>query len=363
MPMRPGLRRVVLPFIFFAAAASPAMSRAATYVYVSNADSREISVLRLDAPTNDLLLVQTVPVTGQVMPLAISPDKKFLYAALRSQPYSVASFRIDAGTGRLEPIGVNALPDSMAYVLTDRTGRWLFAASYGGHKMSVSPIGADGVALPATQVLPTGQNAHAVLVAPGNRDVFVSNLGSDVVMQMRFDAATGTLSPNAVPTFNQRPKAGPRHLVMHPDGRHVYLINELDASVDVLAYDAAAGTLSVVQTLSTLPAGFTGKPWAADLHLTPDGRFLYTSERTTNTLATFGVDATSGKLTSLAHTPTERQPRGFNIDPSGRYLVAVGQLSHAVTLYAIDPQNGALKPLKNYSLGQNPNWVEIVNLP
>ena len=363
MPMFPALRKVVLPFLLFATAASPAVSQAATYVYVSNADSREISVLRLDASSNDLLLVQTVPVTGQVMPLAVSPDKKFLYAALRSQPYSVASFRIDAASGRLEPIGVNALPDSMAYVLTDRTGRWLFAASYGGHKMSVSPIGADGVALPATQVLPTGQNAHAVLVDPGNRHVFVSNLGSDAVMQMRFDAATGMLSPNAIPAFNQRPKAGPRHLVMHPDGRHVYLINELDASVDVLTYDAAKGTLSAVQTLSTLPAGFTGKPWAADLHLTPDGRFLYTSERTTNTLATFAVDAATGQLSLRGHTPTERQPRGFNIDPSGRYLVAVGQLSHAVTLYGIDPESGALKPLKNYSLGQNPNWVEIVSLP
>ena len=363
MPMLSGLRKVVLPFIFFATAATPAVSNAATYVYVSNADSREISVLRLDAPSNDLLLVQTVPVSGQVMPLAVSPDKKFLYAALRSQPYSVASFRIDAASGRLEPIGMNPLPDSMAYVLTDRTGRWLFAASYGGHKMSVSPISADGVAQPATQVLPTGQNAHAVLVDPGNRHVFVSNLGSDAVMQMRFDAATGTLSPNAVPNFNQRPKAGPRHMVMHPDGRHVVLLNELDASVDVLAYDAATGTLSPLQTLSTLPAGFTGKPWAADLHLTPDGRFLYTSERTTSTLASFAVDAASGKLSLLGHTPTEKQPRGFNIDSTGRYLLAVGQLSHGLSSYAIDPASGKLTKLKEYPMGKNPNWIEIVDLP
>ncbi|HEX6707586.1 MAG TPA: beta-propeller fold lactonase family protein [Albitalea sp.] len=340
-----------------------AMSHAATVVYVSNADSKEISVLLLDAERGDLALVQTLPVGGQVMPMAVSPDRKFLYAALRSQPYTVASFRIDAADGRLTPIGTSPLPDSMASIGVDRIGRTLFAASYGGHKLSVSPIGRDGVVGPTTQVLPTGQNAHAVLTDPSNHYLFVTNLGSDAVMQLRFDAATGQVSPNTPPTFAGRAKAGPRHLVFHPDGRHVYLLNELDATVDVLAFDAQTGTLSPVQTLSTLPAGFTGKPWAADLHVTPDGRFLYTSERTTSTLAAFAVDASKGTLKLLSHTPTEKQPRGFNIDPSGRYLVAVGQLSHAVTLYAIDRDSGGLKPLKSYSLGQNPNWVEIVSLP
>jgi 6-phosphogluconolactonase len=151
--------------------------------------------------------------------------------------------------------------------------------------------------------------------------------------------------------------------VFHPNGRFVYLLNELDASVDALAFDPQQGTLATLQTLTTLPAGFGAKPWAADLHLTPDGRFLYTSERTSSTLAAFAVDAATGRLRLLEHTPTEKQPRGFNIDPSGRYLVAVGQLSHAVTLYAIERESGALKPLKSYSLGQNPNWVEIVTLP
>jgi 6-phosphogluconolactonase len=342
---------------------STALSHAATFVYVANADSKEISVLQLDAAAGDLLLVQTVPVTGQVMPLAVSPDRKRLYAALRSQPYSVASFAIDPASGRLTAIGTQPLPDSMASIVTDRSGRYLFAASYGGHKMSVSPIAADGVAQPATQVLPTGQNAHAVLVDSSNRNVFVTNLGSDAVMQLRFDPSTGVLSPNAMPTFGARAKAGPRHIVFHPNGRTVYLLNELDAGVDVLDFDSAKGTLSSVQTISSLPAGFTGKPWAADVHVTPDGRFLYTSERTTSTLATFAIDPASGQLKWVAHTPTEKQPRGFNIDPSGRYLVAVGQLSHAVTLYAIDRESGALQPLKNYSLGKNPNWVEIVGLP
>jgi 6-phosphogluconolactonase len=342
---------------------SPAMSNATTVVYVSNADSEEISVKLLDTTRGDLALVQTVPVGGQVMPLAISPDRKFLYAALRSQPYTAASFRIDSADGRLTAIGSSPLPDSMASIGVDRIGRTLFACSYGGHKLSVSPIGSDGVVGAATLVMPTGQNAHAVLTDPSNRYLFVTNLGADAVMQLRFDAATGQLTPSTPPTFGTRPKVGPRHLVFHPNGRIVYLLNELDASVDVLRFDSQTGTLSALQTLSTLPIGFTAKPWAADLHLTPDGRFLYTSERTSSTLAAFAVDASSGQLKPLAHTATEKQPRGFNIDPSGRYLVAVGQLSHAATLYSIDRDNGALRALKNYSLGQNPNWVEIVSLP
>jgi len=359
MSARSLVHRALLALVLMAGAAA----QAATYVYVSNADSREISVLALDLASGELSPVQTVPVTGTVMPLAVSPDRKYLYAALRSEPYTVASFRIDPSTGKLSPIGASPLPDSMAYIATDRSGRHLFAASYGGHKMSVGRIGADGVAGPAVQVLPTGQNAHAAVIDPGNRNLFVTNLGSDAVMQWRFDAASGELTPNTPPIFGARTKAGPRHMVFHPNGRIVYLLNELDAGVDVLAFDAARGTLSPLQTLSTLPAGFTGKPWAADLHLTPDGRFLYTSERTTNTLAVFAVDPGTGQLKLVSHVDTEKQPRGFNIDPSGRYLIAAGQLSNAVTTYRIDRDSGALQPLKSTPLGKNPNWIEIVSLP
>ena len=356
-------RSVVRSAHVAAALVTAAAVEAATYVYVSNADSREISVLSLDLAKGELTAVQTVAVSGMVMPLAISPDRGFLYASLRSEPYTVASFSIDPASGKLAAIGSSPLPDSMAAIATDRSGRYLFAASYGGHKMSVARIGADGVAGPAAHVFPTGQNAHFVLTDPSNRNLFVTNLGSDAVMQWRFDPASGELTPNATPNFAARPKAGPRHMAFHPNGRFGYLLNELDAGVDVLAFDAAKGTLSPVQTLSTLPAGFTGKPWAADLHLTPDGRFLYTSERTTSTLAAFGVDADSGQLKLLSHVETEKQPRGFNIDPSGRYLVAVGQVSHGLSVYRIDRDSGALQSLRSMPLGKNPNWVEIVDLP
>jgi len=295
--------------------------------------------------------------------MALSPDKRFLYAALRSEPFSVASFSVDSRTGTLTRIGTALLPDSMAHIVTDKTGRWLFASSYGGHKMSVSKIGADGVAGPATDVLPTGKNAHASMVDAANKNLLVTNLGSDQVMQFSFDAATGKLAPNNPPAFASRKGAGPRHLVLHPNGRHAYVLNELDASVDLLAYDSQRGALSLLKTWSTLPTAFTGKPWAADLHLTPDGRFLYTTERNSSTLAMWAVDAASGELKLIGHQPTEKQPRGFQIDPSGTWLLAVGQLSHGLTAYRIDPAGGKLTPQASLPVGRNPNWVEIVNLP
>jgi 6-phosphogluconolactonase len=330
--------------------------------YVSNADSRDISVLSLDRESGALRLAQSVDVGGMVMPLALSPDKRFLYASLRSDPFGVVSFSIDAHNGALTRLGTTPLPDSMANIMTDRTGRWLFAASYGGNKISVSPIGVDGIAQPATTVLPTGKNAHAAIIDAANKNLLVTNLGSDQVLQFGFDAATGKLTPNDPPAFATRAGAGPRHLVFHPDGRHAYLLYELDASLDLLAYDAQHGTLKLLKTWSTLPGGFTGKPWAADLHLTPDGKFLYTSERNSNTIAMWKVDAASGEVTLLGHQPTEKQPRGFHIDPSGRWLLAVGQLSNGLTAYRIDGATGKLTPVSSMPMGKNPNWVEIVDL-
>ncbi|ROZ64176.1 lactonase family protein [Ramlibacter sp. WS9] len=330
--------------------------------YVSNADSKDISVLALDRDKGTVKAIQTVETGGMVMPLALSPDKRMLYAALRSEPFSVASFSIDSSTGSLKRVGTAPLPDSMANIMTDRTGRWLFAASYGGNKISVSPIGADGVAGAAVSVLPTGKNAHAAIIDAANKNLFVTNLGSDQVLQYSFDAASGKLTPNTPPALATRPGAGPRHLVLHPNGRHGYLLHELDATVDLVSYDPQRGTLSVLKTWPTLPAGFTGKPWAADLHLTPDGRYLYTSERNSHTLAMWAVDTTSGELKLIGHQPTEKQPRGFQIDPSGQWLLAVGQTSHAMTAYKIDPATGKLAAQASLPLGKNPNWVEIIEL-
>lgn len=331
-----------------------------TVVYVSNADSGDLWRLQLDPARGELTPAQRVMVGGQVMPLALSPDRRVLHAVRRSDPLEVLSLAIDGQTGELGALGEAPLAHSLAAIATDRSGRWLFGASYGGHVVTVSPIDARGVAQAAHQVLATPPNAHAIRADPSNRFVFSTHLGGGVVMQWRFDAATGTLAPNTPPSMAPHPGASPRHFVFDRDARFVYLLNELDAAIDVLAFDAAAGTLRTVQTVDTLPPGFAGEPWAADLHLSPDGRFLYSSERRSSTLAAFRVDPTSGALALIGHVPTEIQPRGFAITPDGRFLIAAGQASHALSVHAIDAASGALHWRSRCPVGRNPNWVEVV---
>jgi len=335
-------------------------------VYVSNADSREIHVLSLDDGTGMVSLVQRMPVPGPVMPLAVSPSRRFLYASLRSAPFAVSTLAIDAAAGTLTLLATGPLPDNTAYLSTDKAGRFLFGASYSGDTISVQPIGEQGVvqARPV-QVIPTSPHPHSIIVDPSNRYLFVPSLGGDRILQYRFDQTTGHLTPNT-PSFVEAAKgAGPRHLVFHPGGRFAYATNELDATVGAYRFDAASGTLRPAGAARGLPPDFAGPPpfAAADLHVTPDGRFLYASERASSTLAGFKIDAGSGRLTAAGSFATEQQPRGFNIDPRGRYLLAVGQLSHSMTVYAIDRDTGALAPRHRYPMGRNPNWVEIIDRP
>ncbi len=335
---------------------------ASTIVYVACADSQEIVVLRLDTATGALAEVQRAAVGGMVMPLAVSPDRRFLYASIRSEPLQVQSFGIDPLHGTLTLRGSHPLPASSCWISTDRGGRFLFSASYGGSQVAVSPIGADGVAGPAQQTLATAPNAHSIQADPSNTLAFAACLGGDVVLAYRFDARAGALEALPEPAWRTRAGAGPRHFVFHPSARFVYLLNELDAAVDALELDLASGRFGHIQTIGSMPPGVIGKPWAADIHLAPDGRFLYTSERRSSTLAAFAVDAKGGWLTLVGRVETEAEPRGFAIDPSGRWLLAVGQASHRLRVHAIDPATGVLSPHADLAVGRNPNWVEIVAL-
>jgi 6-phosphogluconolactonase len=338
---------------------------AATFVYIGSSESQDVTVLELKS-NGDLSPIATTPVPGPAkpggsLPMAVSPDKKRLHVGLRNEPYSAVTFTIDANTGQLTPVGSGPLADSMAYVTADRTGNFLLSASYGGNKVTVNPIGPNGVVEQASQTIATEPNAHCIVTDSTNRYVLHTSLGGDLVYQQKFDAKTGKLTPNDPPSISVKAKAGPRHLVFSPGEKFVYLLNELDASIYVFPWDRDTGTLKKeTQVSSALPQGFSGKPWAADIHLTPDGKYLYASERTTSTLAAFSVDPNTGALTSIDSFPTEKQPRGFNIDPSGSYLLAVGQLSNSMTAYSIDKATGKLTKLKEYPIGKNPNWVEIV---
>jgi 6-phosphogluconolactonase len=332
-----------------------------TVVYVSNAGSGTISVMHLDVASGTLSTVQTLELGGMLMPMAVSPDRRFLHVARRSEPLAVRSLRIARHDGTLTSISEVALPASMANIATDGSGRFLFSASYGGNLVAVSPIGPDGAARRAQQVLPTEPKAHAMRADLSNRYVFATLLGGDKVLQFRFEVASGTLVPNDPPAYNARTGSGPRHLAFHPNGHTVYLLHELDASIDVLEMDTALGTLRQVRTVSALPEGLSGAPWASDLHLTPDARFLYVSERRSHTLAAFAVGA-DGTLAARGSFATQTQPRGFAIDPSGKFLIAAGQVSHRLSVHAIDSLTGKLTLRGEYTAGLDPNWIEVISL-
>ena len=368
-----GIRRLAFRALLAAVAvvsgvlmASPA--RAATFVYVGNAESNEIYVLQLDRQSGDLTVVEKVPIPGIEKPgistpMSVSPDRRFLYVGTRGEPKIAAGFAIDPTSGKLKHVASGPLADSMAYIATDRTGRFLLGASYPGHKVTVNPIGPPGTVQRRSRCCRTIRTRTRSLPMRRTATCWCPRLGNDRVNQFTFDAAAGTLAPNTPPAAVVKAKAGPRHFVFHPNGKLVYVIGELDGAVYVFDYDSGTGRLTEKQIVSALPPDFQGKPSAADLHITPDGRFLYASERTSSTLAGFKVDPATGTLSPIGSVPTEKQPRGFNIDSSGRYLLAVGQLSHGLSSYAIDPASGKLTKLKEYPMGKNPNWVEIVDLP
>jgi 6-phosphogluconolactonase len=364
-----GLGALALPSPFIGRWKAMAQSTPDTAVYVSNAASKEIYVLAMNRDSGELTLLDKVLVPGtdkpspSSMPMAVTPDHRFLYAALRSDNFPASSYAIDRTSGRLTHLATTPLPDSMAYIVTDRTGRYLLSASYPGNKVTINPIDANGqVVEKTTQIIADRPKAHCILVDAADKNFYATSLGADLVMALRFDPGTGTLSPNGRGGIHTKAGAGPRHLAFHPNGRFLYLITETTATIGTYAIDKNEGTLSELQFVDT--GDYNGKDSAAasDIHVTPDGKFVYGAVRTTSTLHGFKADSDKGTLTPVGKWPTEKTPRGFNIDPRGRFLLSVGLDSNAMTVYRIDPQTGVLANLKQYPMGLQPNWIEIVDL-
>ena len=350
---------------------------AGTFVYVSNADDGDIGVYSVQ---NDRSLKpgEHAKAANVVMPMTVSPDRRFLYAAARSKPYSVFVYAMDSNTGALKPLSVSPLAESFPYISLDKTGRYLFGASYGSNLISVNAVGEDGrVAHEPLQVIPVGRNAHSIRTDESNKFAFVCTLGSDEIFQFTFDSKTGHLASNTPAVFLTKPALGPRHFITSSDNKFVYVLSELTGTVTTFSLNSDTGLLTEVSSASGLPPEsklVPGAPrgpvgtrntdndiWAADLHLTPNGKFLYMTERTSNSLATFSVDGASGKLTFLGSAPTEKQPRGFAIDPKGRFLVVSGEKSDTISAYAIGEASGAVKLIGKYPTGKGANWVEIVS--
>jgi 6-phosphogluconolactonase len=334
-----------------------AMTASAQTVYFGNyADA----IHAADFDTNTGKLSHDRPVTplkGASF-LAKSTDGRRLYAVAESGKGGLFALAIQPDGTLTE---LNSRPSEgggPCAIALSPDGRLVAAANYSGGSVIVYHVAADGSLgdksaffqhAHATGVFPGRQkapHAHGVTWSPDGRLLLVPDLGGDRVYLYACDAATGTLQANsAQPWLETSPGAGPRHTEFSPDARHLYVINELGNTVTVAAYDAAAGTFTVVETVSTLPP--EGSPIyskTAEIALTPDGRTLYASNRGHDTLAVFTRDPATGRLTARGHVAVPANPRHFALSPDGRWLLSAGQDTGTVATFVIDPFNGDLTP-------------------
>jgi 6-phosphogluconolactonase len=331
------------------------------FMYLALAGENKIAIYTMDPDSGQLRFNRDVPLDGAVGPLAVDPDRQYLYAGIRST-CEMTSLRIAPDTGSLTLIGRVRLEADPCFIATDRQGRFLLSAYYGAGAVAVHRILPNG-ALDDTPVrwLATAPNAHAIQTDASNRFAFVPHIaGPNVILQFEFDEQDGTLTPNETPSVIPEERVGPRHFVFHPHLPVVYFVNEQGSSVTAYQFDRSAGTLRAFQTISTLPAGFAGENTCAQIHIAPSGDFLYASNRGHDSIACFAVDAATGGLNTIGQQPTEQMPRAFNLDPEGRFLFAAGLVSGKLASYRIDDQTGALEPIQTYLVGERPMWVHVL---
>mgnify|MGYP006268078825 CR=1 FL=1 len=343
------------------------------FAYVSNSIDGDIGCYEL-LKSGELQLLTRVKAGNKVMPMAMNQKHKLLYSVSRSEPYLLHTYEINPTSGLLTLVDEIPLIDNFAYVSLDKTEKNIFFASYGSNLISTNFVKSNGhVDQQPKEIFQVGKNAHAILIDHSNRFVFTPTLGSDEIYQFIFDEVTGKLIPNDPPLLRAAEASGPRHLAFSSDNRFLYVLGELSGALSLLSLDPNTGTLNLISSYSSLPIGSTlknsaldsaskenHKIWASDIHITPNGNFLYTSERTNSTLTCMAVDKQTGRLSYSSSIETEKQPRGFAIDPSGSFLIATGELSNTISSYQIDPNTGDLKHIGKFPGGNGSNWVEII---
>ena len=336
-----------------------------THVYFSIAGENRIAIYTFDVSNGSIEFQENINVTGSPGPLALSPCGNYLYAGLRSSR-EIASFRIDEETKHLSHLRTIQLDADTCYIATDKTGRFLLSAYYGAGKVTVHAIGDDKTVQGETlQTVETDIHAHCVETDASNRFAFVPHtVPRNAIYQFHFDEGSGKLTQNPVGNLNPGAPIGPRHFCFHPSKPVLYFSNENGSSVS--AYTLQEGgdhpgiLIDLQEDLSTLPADFEEDNTCAQIHIDPQGQFLYVSNRGHDSIAGFAVDEESGALSAIGQQSTEPTPRVFNIDGTGDFLFVGGQGSGRIATYRIDRQNGKLSPLATYDVGENPMWVLFI---
>ena len=344
-------------------AAGPGQQKYLVYVGTyTDHGSKGIYVYRFDSSTGKMTSLGLAAEATEPSFLAVDSSGPFLYAVNETETYSgqptgaASAFAIQPDSGKLSLLNqVSSRGTDPAHITLDRTGKYALVANYTSGSVAVFALLKDGrlgevasfVQHKGSSVNPErqkGPHAHAIALSPDNRFAVVADLGLDQLLVYSFDAAKGTLGakPQVV---KASPGAGPRHLVFSFDSRFLYMLNEMQSSVVAYSYDAASGAMHELQTISSLPKGFSGENTAAEIEIDPSGKFLFASNRGDDSIAVFAIDPRTGMLTHVETDSTGgKTPRNFAIDPTGSWLLAANQDSDKIVVFRIDQKTGHLNP-------------------
>ncbi|MEA3425681.1 MAG: lactonase family protein [Bacteroidota bacterium] len=322
--------------------------------------SKGIYVYEFNAQNGEMTWVSNTDSSSNPSFLAIAPNGRYVYAVNetgRTIPGRVSAYAFNKNNGQLQLLNQQASGgDDPCFITVHPSGKWVVVANYSGGNLSALPVNPDGTLAPYTQLIQhkgsggnkerqSSAHVHSTFFSPDHQYILAPDLGMDKVMSYRFTAtAQKPLQPAAVPFSLSEPGSGPRHLAFHPNKNFVYRIEELTGTVTVSTY--SNGVMKNIQTIATHPDGFTGQPGSADIHVSPDGKFLYASNRgEENNIAIFSIHPVSGKLTAVGYQPVEgAQPRNFIIDPSGKYLLVANQKTNNIVIFQRNQETGLLKP-------------------
>ncbi len=345
--------------------------------------SRGIEVFRFSTADGTLTHVTTVAGIANPSFLAIHPSGEYLYAVsevgeqVDGRPSgAVNAYRIERPSGHLHAMGQQATGGAgPCHLAVDATGRAVVVSNYGSGSVALLPLTSEGalgavsdfIQHEGSSINPQRQrepHPHSVNIDPTNRLVLVPDLGQDKIVIYELDLERGKLAPHSAQPWARTPSgAGPRHLAFHPNGKLLFVVNELDSTVTSFGVDSDKGTLVQIDSWSTLPDGYEEKSWCADIHVHPNGQYLFASNRGHDSIAVFAIDETRGQLKPMGQTPTGGKfPRNFALDPSGQYLLAANQNSDDIHVLHVDARLGKLTPTGKKVAAPTPVCIKFVAL-
>ncbi len=354
--------RIVIPLFFALAGAGYAQEKDIIYAGTNSLrESKGIYVLQYDRQSAKLTEIQTVDGGSSPNFLTVSPDRKYLYAAystgtLADGNGSVMSFKIDPSTGTLNKINEQSSEGrGPAHVSIDPRGRFVYVSNYGEGNLAVYPVNQDGSLGKASDIIrhagssivqsrQEAPHVHSAIPSANGKLLYVSDLGIDKVMIYRVQD-NGKLAAASSPYVQNTAGSGPRHFVIHPNNDFAYSAEELSSTVAAFRIDKSTGALSAIQRIPMLPEAFAERNTAADIHVSPDGKFLYASNRGHESLVIYKIDRGNGKLRLVGHQNTGgKHPRNFMIDRRGEYLMTANRDTDNIVVFKRDKSTGKLSP-------------------